>query len=137
LNHEPALDPTKPMKLSVYEKSNGNWTQHVQTLEQSYPIVVFSKTYCPYSKKAKVLLATYNLVPPPKFVEVDLREDGDLIKLILGRLTTRDTFPNVMLHGKSLGGSDDIQVLHDEGKLKQIFEQGGVQVSGDVKGAEG
>jgi hypothetical protein len=42
-----------------------------------------------------------------------------------------------MLHGKSLGGSDDIQVLHDEGKLKQIFEQGGVQVSGDVKGAEG
>jgi len=43
LNHEPALDPTKPMKLSVYEKSNGNWTQHVQTLEQSYPIVVFSK----------------------------------------------------------------------------------------------
>jgi hypothetical protein len=26
-----------------------------------------------YSKKAKELLATYDLVPPPKVVEVDLR----------------------------------------------------------------
>jgi hypothetical protein len=53
LNHEPALDPTKPMKLSVYEKSNGNWTQHVQTLEKSYPIVVFSK-----ASPASLLLRT-------------------------------------------------------------------------------
>jgi len=137
LSHDTAFDPKKPMKLSVYEKGNANWTQYVQTLDESYPLVVFSKTYCPYSRKAKELLATYDLLPAPKLVEVDLREDGDLIKLILGRLTTRTTFPNVILHGKSLGGSDDVQLLHDEGKLKSIFEQGGIHVKGDVKGAEG
>ena len=64
------------------------------------------------------------------------KEDGDLIKLILGRLTAHSTFPNIILRGKSLGGSDDIQLLHEEGKLKSIFEQGGVSVKGDVSGAE-
>jgi glutaredoxin-related protein len=64
-------------------------------------------------------------------------EDGDLIKLILGRLTTHLTFPNVILRGKSLGGSDDVQLLHDEGKLKPIFEKEGVHVMGEVKGVEG
>lgn len=64
-------------------------------------------------------------------------EDGDLIKLILGRLTGRATFPNVILHGKSLGGSDDLQSQHDEGQLKSIFEKGGVHVMGDIKGADG
>jgi len=131
LAHETALDPKKPIKLSVYEKK-GNWTQFVETLEEKYPVIVFSKTYCPYSKKAKTLLEIYDLVPPPKIVEIDLREDGDLIKLILGRLTAHLTFPNVILHGKSLGGSDDIKTLHDTGKLKSIFEEGGVRVLGNV-----
>jgi len=135
LAHETALDPKKPIKLSVYEKK-GNWTQFVQTLEEKYPVIVFSKTYCPYSQKAKALLEIYDLVPPPKIVEVDLRDDGDLIKLILGRLTSQSTFPNVILHGKYLGGSDDIQKLHDAGKLKPIFEEGGVRVQGHVNDAD-
>lgn len=42
LAHETALDPKKPIKLSVYEKK-GNWTQFVQTLEDKYPVIVFSK----------------------------------------------------------------------------------------------
>jgi glutaredoxin len=131
LAHDTAVDPKKPIKFSVFEKK-GNWTQLVQALEEKYPVIVFSKTYCSYSKKAKALLETYDLIPPPKIVEVDLREDGDLVKLILGRLTTRSTFPNVFLHGKSLGGSDDIQTLHNTGKLKPIFEEGGVRVLGNI-----
>ena len=43
LSHDTALDPKKPMKLSVYEKGNGNWTHYVQTLEEKYPVIVFSK----------------------------------------------------------------------------------------------
>ena len=43
LSHDAAVDPNKPMKLSVYEKRNGNWTQHVQMLEEKHPVIVFSK----------------------------------------------------------------------------------------------
>jgi glutaredoxin-related protein len=86
------------------------------------------------STYAVIFLLLASLTLDPLILPVD---DGDLIKLILGRLTTRATFPNVILHGKSLGGSDDVQLLHDEGKLKQIFEKGDVHVMGDVKVAEG
>lgn len=43
LSHDTAVDPKKPIMLSVYEKRKGNWTQYVQKLEESYPVVVFSK----------------------------------------------------------------------------------------------
>lgn len=63
-------------------------------------------------------------------------EDGDLLKLALGRLTSHSTFPNVILHGKSLGGADNVQALHDEGHLKPILEEGGVKVLGDLHNAQ-
>jgi glutaredoxin len=137
LSHDiAAADPKKPMALSVYNAGKeGDWKQYVETLEKTYPVVVFSKTYCPYSRKGKALLESYNLVPAPKIVEVDLREDGDLLKLLLHRLTGRGTFPNVVLHGKSIGGSDDLQSLHAQGLLKGTFEEGGVKVTGDVPDA--
>jgi len=53
-----------------------------------------------------------------------------MIKLILSRLTKLGTFPNVILKGKSLGGSEDIVRLNDEGTLKAKFEDAGLAVSG-------
>lgn len=103
-----------------------------------------------YSKKAKELLSKYDIIPAPKIIEVDLRgtpllhpiadsrtnftssDDTDLMKVLLTRLTTRGTFPNVILHGKSLGGSDDLQALHSEGKLRGVLVEGGLKVEGDV-----
>lgn len=55
-----------------------------------------------------------------------LADDGDFIKALLTRLTGRSTFPNVILHGKSIGGSDDITVMHNDGRLRQLFEDAGL-----------
>jgi len=124
------LDPTKEIDLKVYSSFNGDddWVKHVRELEKSSPLVVFSKSYCPYSRRAKSLLQTYALDPPPRIVEVDLREDGDLLKVILTRLTKHSTFPNIILRGLSLGGADDLQALHDAGKLEELFEDNGLSV---------
>ncbi|KAF8134514.1 hypothetical protein EV363DRAFT_1582561 [Boletus edulis] len=84
----------------------GGWEERLKVLREDYPLVVFSKSYCPYSKRAKKLLETYDLVPAPKVIEVDLRADSAHIKTLLIRLTDRSTFPNVILHGRSIGGSD-------------------------------
>ena len=59
-------------------------------------------------------------------------EDADLLKVILTRLTNHSTFPNAILQGRSLGGDDDLQALHDAGKLRDLFENGGLSVTGDV-----
>jgi len=97
-------------------------------MREEYPLVVFSKSYCPYSKRAKKLLETYDLSPAPKVIEVDLRADSAHIKTLLIRLTHRSTFPNVILHGRSIGGSDELIRLHEEGRLRNMLEKAGVRV---------
>ncbi|QDS67494.1 hypothetical protein FKW77_001382 [Venturia effusa] len=82
------------------------------------PVIIFSKTYCPYSKKAKqILLEVYKISPPPYVVELDKHELGSQLQAQLGQMTGRKTVPNILINGKSIGGGDDVQELHESGKL--------------------
>jgi len=49
------LDPAKDINLKVYSSFNGDddWSKHVRELQTNSPLVVFSKSYCPYSKRQK------------------------------------------------------------------------------------
>ncbi|KAL1746531.1 thioredoxin-like protein, partial [Schizophyllum fasciatum] len=106
-----------------------DWQEEVAELDERTPVVIFSKVRAVYSKRAKRLLTkTYLLEPPPAIVEVDLREDGVQIKQLLARLTGRATFPNVIVRGRSIGGSDDVHRLHQEGTLETLLEEAGVVV---------
>lgn len=58
------------------------------------------------------------------------------IKTLLIRLTRQSTFPNVILHGRSLGGSDDLVRLHEEDKLREMLEEGGIRVQWSGEGSE-
>lgn len=128
-----SINPLEPIDLTVYLGGDKpDWKSHMRRLKEEYPLIVFSKSYCPFSTKAKKLLGLYNLSPPPKIVEVDLRDDGDFIKLILTRLTEHSTFPNIILDGQELGGSDDLHTLRAQGKLKKMFENAGMTVREDV-----
>jgi glutaredoxin-related protein len=55
-------------------------------------------------------------------------DDGNVIKQLLTRLTHHSTFPNVLVRGTSIGGSDQLQELHATKALKKIFEEAGVTV---------
>ncbi|KAJ3880070.1 thioredoxin-like protein [Lentinula edodes] len=127
-----SVDITNPVDINVYAAKRGmNWKKELQRLNEDFPVVVFSKTYCPYSRKAKQLLQAYELSPPPKIIEVDLREDAAQLKTVLTRLTRRSTFPNILLRGKSIGGSDDLHALHNANALRDMFQEAGVDVNGD------
>ncbi|KZT61939.1 thioredoxin-like protein [Calocera cornea HHB12733] len=95
--------------------------------DRELPLVVFSKTYCPFSKRAKALLAEMHLSPQPFVVEADLRTDTSLLKSLLTRLTHHSTFPNIFVGGVSLGGSDDLHLLHESGRLKDMLRAVGVK----------
>ncbi|KAL5043697.1 hypothetical protein BDW71DRAFT_187610 [Aspergillus fruticulosus] len=89
------------------------------------PIIVFSKSYCPFSKKAKsVLLDRYSIVPAPFVVELDQHPLGPQLQSLLGENTGRRTVPNILVNGRSIGGGDDIVALdeHDElaSRLKSL-----------------
>ncbi|KAG1751374.1 thioredoxin-like protein [Suillus paluster] len=133
LSHSVKVDSVAPIDLTVYLSGDQpDWKSHMRRLREEYPLVIFSKSFCPHSKRAKKLLKTYNLSPPPKIIEVDLRDDGDFLKLILTRLTDHSTFPNIILDGKELGGNDDLHTLRAQGKLKKMFENAGMTVKEDI-----
>jgi len=125
---------TRAVDMAVYAagKDDIDWNTRVQELNERFPLIVFSKTYCQYSKRAKALLETYELSPPPKIIEVDLRDDSLQIKHVLTRLTDHATFPNVILRGKSLGGSDALQALHAEKSLRRMLEGAGMVIRADI-----
>ncbi|KIW31994.1 uncharacterized protein PV07_03578 [Cladophialophora immunda] len=123
--------------------------QELQSILKKSPIIIFSKSYCPYSKRAKaLLLETYNITPAPYVVELDLMttpvpkshdadEDDDGPAPTLGRklqdllatLTGRRTVPNIMINAQSLGGSDDVAKMHMEGTLEdEIRKMGGKRI---------
>ncbi|KAK4103169.1 glutaredoxin [Parathielavia hyrcaniae] len=97
------------------------------------PVVIFSKSYCPYSKRAKgILLEKYDIEPAPYVVELDQHPLGTEIQVRLGRMTGRTTVPNVMVFGNSIGGGDDVAALDRERALAdKITSLGGSRV--DVK----
>ncbi|KAI8377902.1 Alg9-like mannosyltransferase family-domain-containing protein [Radiomyces spectabilis] len=80
---------------------------------RKHPMVVYSKTYCPYCNAAKQLLNRY--CPDAYFViEVDKRPDGLQIKQALIQRSGRHTFPQVYVQGKILGGYDDLLTLETQ-----------------------
>ncbi|KAJ3843561.1 hypothetical protein F5878DRAFT_649405 [Lentinula raphanica] len=120
-----SVDPSKPVAMNAYAARRGmSWEKEKERLNEEYPVVV-------YSRKAKQLLQAYQLSPPPKIIEVDLREDAIQLKKVLTRLTGRSTFPNIILRGKSIGGSDDVHALHNANALRDMFKEAGVDVQGE------
>ncbi|KAI0525790.1 thioredoxin-like protein [Xylaria bambusicola] len=101
-----------------------------QILKRS-PVVIFSKTYCPYSKKAKgVLLEKYIIEPTPYVVELDEHPLGTELQALLAEKTGRKTVPNIIINGKSVGGSDDIAELDLRKTLIDKFKSmGGKKIS--------
>lgn len=82
------------------------------------PVIIFSKSYCPYSKRAKgILLEKYVIEPAPHVVELDQEPLGQQLQARLGEMTGRKTVPNIMIYGKSIGGGDDIAAMDREKTL--------------------
>ncbi|KAL6948945.1 hypothetical protein ACO0QE_001425 [Hanseniaspora vineae] len=93
------------------------------------PIVIFSKTYCPFSQALKDLLLSekslYKFEPEPVVVEFDTMENnnGPILQEYVKEQTGRKTVPNLIVGGLSRGGSDDIHALHEKDALYESFEE--------------
>ncbi|KAJ5212674.1 uncharacterized protein N7498_004320 [Penicillium cinerascens] len=95
------------------------------------PVIIFSKSYCPYSKKAKsILLNRYSISPKPFVVELDQHPIGRALQDLLAQNTGRHTVPNVLVNGKSIGGGDDIAALdHSDELASTLRTMGGKWVA--------
>lgn len=87
-------------------------------------VIIFSKTYCPHSRKAKhILLETYDIDPAPYVVELDEHPIGPKLQEVLADTTGRRTVPNVMVLGQSIGGGDQMQELDETDTMAETIKK--------------
>lgn len=87
-------------------------------------VVMYSKTYCPYCKKAKDALKAAGL-SNYLLIELDERDDGDDFQDALQKITGARSVPRVFVGGNFVGGGDDVQRLQNKGELKPMLERAG------------
>ena len=94
-------------------------------------VIIFSKSWCPYSAKAKrILMDKYHITPSPHVVELDTHPLGSKIQDMLEKTTGRRTVPNILINGKSVGGGDDIEAAEIAGTLvEKISNMGGKRLT--------
>lgn len=120
------------MGNSHNSSKGGDATDQVQKLVcdaiAEYPVVIFSKTYCPFCTKAKSYIAKEGKGIPgfraPKVFELDnMGQQGRAIQAHLAQTTGRGTVPNVFIGGTPVGGGDEMQHFSNTGVLKQMLSQ--------------
>jgi thioredoxin reductase (NADPH) len=91
-------------------------------LVHKYPVVVFSKSWCPYCKKALEALAVEGVTGEPFLLVVNLEQrEAQDIQTTLANMTGRRTVPNVFVGGTSIGGGDETVSLQQRGVLHSLL----------------
>ena len=82
-------------------------------------IVVFSKTHCPYCRRAKDAIT--QLTPQFSVVELDVVRDGAEQQAALLELTGQKTVPNIFVNGKHIGGCDSTLAAIASGEFQKLI----------------
>jgi len=112
--------PSEDNTVPSYIDCDMTRAECIKSLVAKHTVVVFSKPFCPYCRRALEALRSATEESP--FV-VDLTEMGELgweIQQTLADMTGRRTVPNVFIHGNSIGGGDETVALYREGKLSRL-----------------
>ena len=85
----------------------------------SAPVVIFSKSTCPFCTRAKALFRKMKV----NFTILELNEmkNGKDIQTTLRRMTNQSTVPNIFVNGKHLGGNDVAQRKAADGSLQKLL----------------
>ena len=81
------------------------------------PIVIYTKSWCPYCQAAKALLHAKRA----PFEEISV--DGDRVArmAMTARAGGRTTVPQIFIGGRHVGGSDDLHDLEARGELDSLL----------------
>lgn len=85
---------------------------------QRHAVVIFAKSWCGYCSSAIRTLNAYQ----PVIYQLDQRNDGLALQEELTSMTGQRTVPNIFVHGRHVGGNDDIQRLQRQGKLEELIK---------------
>jgi len=70
------------------------------------------------------------LKPAPIIIDIDIRDDADVLKPILARLTSSTELPILLVNGKPVGSIEDIRELVRSGELQHMIGAAGAVING-------
>jgi len=76
-------------------------------------ILLYTTPYCGYCRAAKRLLTSKGL----DFTEIDVSEDPAKREEMISRAMGMRTVPQIFIHGRHVGGYDELAELEREAKL--------------------
>lgn len=80
------------------------------------PIVIYTKSWCPYCHSAKELLRRKGLT----FTEIDVTTDRDGQVEMTRRAGGRTSVPQIFVGDTHVGGCDDLYALERAGRLDAL-----------------
>lgn len=81
------------------------------------PILVYSKSWCPYCERARALLRHKGV----SFEEIDIEEHPERRDEMIRR-SGRRTVPQIFIGERHVGGSDDLFGLDAAGALDRLLQ---------------
>ena len=96
----------------------------IETQIAEAPIIVYSKSYCPFCTQTKNLLQGGGV--NYQVIELDNISNGKAIQDTLKVISGQNTVPNIFIGGKHLGGNSDLQSARGNGSLKTKLDEANV-----------
>lgn len=81
-------------------------------------VVIYTKTYCPFSEKCKEFLKEKGVEYDEKVID----NDKDSMEEMLSKSGERSDTPQVFINGHHIGSFDDIKALEETGKLDEMLK---------------
>ncbi|KAH9485532.1 hypothetical protein JR316_0002442 [Psilocybe cubensis] len=137
----PSVDPSIPIDPSLvldFDTRGPRAREEVKAMVEDVwlrnPVFLWSKVYSPASREIKSILADLYLRPAPTIIDVDIRDDADVLIPMLARLTSYPELPVLLIGGKPVDTSvDNIRALEKSGELQKMITEAGSLINGSKK----
>ncbi|KXN90950.1 hypothetical protein AN958_03017 [Leucoagaricus sp. SymC.cos] len=131
------VDPSTPIDPQLvldFDVRSPRAHQEVQAMVEDVwsrnPVFLYSRRYSSASRDVKSLLNSLRLKPAPTIIDVDVRDDADVLIPMLHRLTSNSEFPILLVAGRSIGTIQEIHRMEHDGTLRRMIAESGATING-------
>ncbi|KAJ7143423.1 hypothetical protein C8R43DRAFT_1109106 [Mycena crocata] len=133
LHVDPAL-PIDPELVLDFDTRSPHAMEEVDRVVEDVwsrnPVMLYGKLYSPASREIKSILSDMNLRPPPLLMDVDTRDDVEVLTRLLTRLTASPDLPILLIGGKPVGSIAQIREMNASGDLQRLIKSSGAVIGG-------
>ncbi|KAJ7760979.1 hypothetical protein B0H16DRAFT_1369285 [Mycena metata] len=132
-----AVDPSRPINpelvLDFDTRSPHAMEEVARVVEDVWarnPVLLYGKLYSPATRELKAILSDMNLRPPPFIMDVDIRDDVEVLAPMLARLTQSPELPVLLIGGQPVGSLAQIRTMLASGELQRRVKAAGAVIGG-------